>query len=65
MSLNMSQNADRALLFLYVLENGLPEPNAGEDRITVQLRVFQAISGLSEFEVLAAFAELQDAEMVG
>ena len=65
MSLKISENADRALLFLYILENGLPEPEPGQDQRTVQIRIFGKISGLSEFEALAAFAELEDNEMVG
>jgi hypothetical protein len=64
-SLRISENADRALLFLYILENGLPDPDPGQDVRTVQLRTFRKISGLSEFDALSAFAELEDADMAG
>jgi hypothetical protein len=65
LSETVSQNADRALLFLYVLAKGLPEPEPGQDQRTVQLRIFQMISGLSEFEALSAFTELEDADYIG
>jgi hypothetical protein len=64
-SLKVSNNADRALLFLYILEKGLPEPEPGQDERTVQLAIFRKLSGLSEFEALAAFAELQDHDFAG
>jgi hypothetical protein len=64
-SLKVSANADRALLFLYVLTHGLPEPEPGEDQRTVQLQVFRKISGLSEYDTLAAFAELEDHDFIG
>jgi hypothetical protein len=62
---DVSPNADRALLFLFIVEKGLPEPEPGQDQRTVQIRIFCQISGLSEFEALAAFAELEDNDMVG
>jgi len=64
-SLKISENGDRALLFLYILEIGLPEPEPGEDVRAVQLRMFRKISGLSEFDALQAFAELEDKDMIG
>lgn len=59
MSLKVSENADRALLFLWLLENGLPDEPEIDER-TTQLRIFRKLTGLSEFDALAAFAELQD-----
>lgn len=66
MSLKVSENADRALLFFYILEQGLPdERESGIDARTTQIRIFRKISGLSEFDALAAFAELEDIDMIG
>jgi hypothetical protein len=61
----VSQNADRALLFIYVIERGFAElpQRFGQDEAARMVNVFSEISGLSEFDALAAFAELEDADM--
>ena len=49
-------------IFLYLLKKGLPRQFRGEtEPIKVQIEVFRLISGLSEFDALAAFAEIEDA----
>lgn len=61
----LSENGDRAILFLYILAKGLHDLQVlGVDERTKQLKAFEKISGLSEYEVLAAFAELEDAGMI-
>ncbi|HUD64680.1 MAG TPA: hypothetical protein VMQ17_08885 [Candidatus Sulfotelmatobacter sp.] len=60
---DLSDNATRALLFQYALDRGIPETWAG-DKHTRCIRMFCRISGLGEAEALAAFAELEDAQMI-
>lgn len=61
MSEILTPNAERALLFEYVLAKGLPTE---EDNASSQMAMFGRISGLSEAEVCAAYAELEDKGMV-
>lgn len=56
---DISSNAERFLLFQFVMEKGLPEWADGD-----QLKVFGKISGLSEQEVCNAAAELEDAGLI-
>jgi hypothetical protein len=58
-----SEHAERILLFLYVIDKGLPDWEA-EDTRTRQIKVASRITGLSEAETIAAFAELEDAGYV-
>lgn len=63
--MTISANGDRALVFLYILKNGLPEQFRGTtEPISIQLEVFRIISGLSESDTLAAFAEIEDAGFI-
>jgi hypothetical protein len=58
-----TEHAERVLLFLYVLAKGLPGWEA-EDERTRQIKVASRVTGLSEEETIAAFAELEDAGYV-
>jgi len=63
--IKLTDKAERALLFLYVLKKGLPPNWQGKtEELDVQLAVFGKISGISEPDVASAFAELEDAGMV-
>jgi hypothetical protein len=56
----LSANAERALLFQYVLNQGrLPAWSNGDE-----IKIFMRISALGEAEAVAAYAELEDAGMI-
>jgi hypothetical protein len=61
----LSPNAQKVLLWQYALLKGIPETFRGKvDPCAVQMAFFQEITGLTEFEVAAAYAEAEDAGMI-
>jgi hypothetical protein len=63
---DLSKVAKQALIFHYVLECGSELPDTfGADPATRQLLAFAQIANVSMAEATCAFAELQDAGMIG
>lgn len=61
----LSPNAEKVILWEYVMQKGTPGTFRGKtDPCAVQMAVFGEIAGLTEFEVVSAYAEAEDAGMI-
>jgi hypothetical protein len=60
----LSENAQRALLFNYILTKGHLPPWEADDLAHLQYRVCAKLLGITEQEVCHAFAELEDAGLI-